>query len=246
MAREKHSILIIEDDPDVRDAISDLLRMEGYDCRHASNGLEGLKEAKKIEPDLIVTDIMMPKMDGFEFVQKLFANRELAHIPVIIITAKASDLDKIEGLELGAVDYLTKPFNGRELRLKIRNIFTQQESYRTKNWQTLLTDSASVSPDDNKTEFVQSLYSIIVRELGSSSFGVSNLADHLNTSERNLYRKVKEYTGMTVATYIREIKLQRAHQLLTNDNTVTKAEVASKVGFKSPSHFKKVYKKRFG
>jgi len=246
MADVRHTILLVEDDADVRASLTDLIQLNGHHCLQANNGCEGLSMATEHEPDIIITDIVMPKMDGFEMVKALLNDMQIAHIPIIILTAKSQDKYKLEGLELGAVDYLLKPFNSRELILKVRNILKHQENVLQGNWKKIFNSSIKDSVYEDDKLFIESLHNKVLDRMGSTSFGVSELADELNMSERNLYRKIKELFGMPVATYIREVRLQRAHQLLEKNSSISKAEVAYEVGYRSPRHFAKAYQKRFG
>ncbi|HCD51749.1 MAG TPA: hypothetical protein DEQ34_04830 [Balneolaceae bacterium] len=246
MAEAEYTILLVEDDEAVRESVVELISMYGYDCLQAENGQIGLETAKEETPDIIVSDVMMPVMDGFNFVKEVLKDPEIAHIPIIMLTAKVEEQDMLEGLESGAVDYLTKPFNSKELLFKVRNILKSRDEFKSKNWQNLLSESFVEDTYDEDKEFMKDLYKVVTSKMESSNFGVTELAADLNVSERNLYRKVKELTGEPVAAFIREARLQRAHQLLSGNQVKTKSEAAYKVGFKSPRHFSKAYKKRFG
>lgn len=240
-----YNILLVEDTEEVRVAVSELLIMNGYDCATAVNGKEGLELAGTYEPDVIISDVMMPEMDGIEFARSISESPELSHIPVIMLTAKVEEQDMIEGLESGAVDYLTKPFNSRELMLKIRNIINRRERYKASNWQALMADSLEKESDNEDKLFLKSLHDHISRNLDNANFGVSELAHTMMMSERNLYRKVKELTGQPVASLVREVRLQFAHKLIINKQVKTLSEAAYKVGFKSPKHFSRTYRQRY-
>ncbi|MEQ9280750.1 MAG: response regulator [Balneola sp.] len=246
MKKGQYKILVVEDNDDVRISTIELLEMYGYDCIEASDGRDGLEKAKENLPNIIVSDIMMPKMDGFEFTKKVIEDVEISHIPIILLTAKVKEEDKFEGLEHGAVDYLTKPFSSKELVLKVRNLIKSREDFKNSNWQSLLNNSFEDSELSEDEEFLKSLYDIIVTKIENVNFGVSELASELMLSERNLYRRVKVLTGIPVAAFIREIKLQRAKSLLETNQFNTISEVAYKVGFRSPKYFSKAFKKRFG
>ncbi|WP_421773043.1 response regulator transcription factor [Gracilimonas sp.] len=244
MARYK--ILLIEDNLQIREVITELLNLHGYDCILAEDGGKGLEMAKEHLPNLIISDVLMPVMNGYELVRKISSDMVLSHIPVIMLTAKSKEEEKIKGLQHGAVDYITKPFNSKELILKIQNLIKSREKFRQSNWEILLSNSFDVDELNEDETFLKQLYEIVIENLENTNFGVPELASQINISERNLYRKVKEVTGVPVATYIREIRLQRAKNLVEKGHLKTISEVAYSVGFKSPKHFSKTYQKRFG
>lgn len=245
MKNDQYKILVVEDNDDVRISIIELLEMYGYDCIEAIDGADGLEKARENLPNIIVSDIMMPKVNGYEFTKKVIEDIEISHIPVIMLTAKVKEEDKLDGLENGAVDYLTKPFSSKELVLKIRNIIKSREEFKNRNWQSLLNNSFEDSGLSEDEEFLKTLYDSIIAKIENVNFGVAELASELMLSERNLYRKVKELTGIPVAAFIREIKLQRAKSLIETNQFNTISEVAYKVGFRSPKYFSKAFKKRF-
>lgn len=246
MAVIQYKILIVEDDALVRDSLLELLEFSNYQTFSAKEGQEGLDLARKLLPDLIITDIMMPVMNGMEFCRNILEDNTLAHIPIIMLTARTAEADRIEGLEQGAVDYLTKPYHSQELILKVRNLLKAREQFKKKNWQHLLSTSFEDSDLSEDEQFLKSVYKGITEQIDRFDFGVGDLANHLNLSERSLYRRVKELTGAPVAGFIREIRLQRAYSLINNKKVKTVSELAYQVGFKSPKHFSRAYKKRFG
>lgn len=239
-----HKILVIEDNKAVRISIIELMNMFGYECTGAEHGAEGLELAIEVNPDIILCDVNMPIMDGNAFTEAAKAHSKLSHIPIIMLTANVAVDDKIAGLDAGAVDYINKPFNSKELALKIRNILSTREQLEKKSWRSVFQDSFEPLPNLDE-EFIQQLYNKISENIDNTSYTVKELSIDLSVSERNLYRKVKESIDMPVATFIREIKLQRAHELLENKRVRTFTELAHKVGFKSPTHLSTLYKKRF-
>ena len=242
----KYKVLVVEDDDDVRISILELLTMFEYDVESAINGQQGLDKAREILPNIIISDVMMPVMDGLEMAEQAGKDSLIAHIPIIMLTAKMKEEDKIEGLESGALDYITKPFNSKELVLKIGNILKSRDDFSASKWQTLLAGTFE-SPELNDDEqFLKDLYEVVASEIENVNFGVPQLAEELNISERNLYRRVKELTKVPVAECIREIRMQRAHELISTKQVKTISEVAYKVGFRSPKYFSKTYKNRFG
>lgn len=243
--KDSHTVLLVEDTEDVRISVAELLEMNGYRCITAVHGQDGIEKARQNDPDIIVSDIMMPVMDGFELAKSIAEEDALSHIPIIMLTAKIEEKDMLEGLELGAVDYLTKPFNSKELMLKIRNIINRRERFKQNNWQALMAETLELEPENQDQEFLRSLHDEIAKNIDNANFGVAELAHLMIMSERNLYRRVKDLTGQTVASLIREVRLQYAHTLISEKRVKTISEAAYKVGFKSPKHFSRAYKQRF-
>lgn len=237
-------LLIIEDDSAVRITLIELMRIHGYECSWAENGEDAIHQLKMSMPDLIICDVNMPIMDGFEFTKKVGSDPTFAHVPIILLTADVADESKIKGLHAGAVDYIKKPFNNNEVVLKIGNILSNKQAFQSNSWQSILSKSFNDNPNIDE-KFIQDLHHYVVKNIEISSYSVSNLATDLGISERNLYRRVNDLLNMSVAEYIREVKLQRAHDLLTENKVKTISEAAVKVGFKSISHFSRLYRDKF-
>lgn len=241
---EKPLVLIVEDQEQLRRFIGECLG-EQYRYMEAIDGLQGLELAKENLPDLIVSDVMMPGMNGIDLCEKLKTTDLTSHIPVILLTAKAGQEDKELGLETGADDYLTKPFSTEELKLRVRNILRLRESLR-KKWSEgaiLLTEEIPELCERDR-EFLQKLTATVESNLSNQQFGVNPLAETVYLSSSQLTRKLKMLTGETPADFIRQIRLQRAVKFLRNGLNV--ADVAREVGFEDPSYFSKVFKKQFG
>lgn len=246
MEYNQHTILVVEDDENFRSYLEQLLSLHNYKVITAGNGASGFEKANASTPDLIITDLQMPDMDGLELCNKVLANNTMSHIPIIILTGVDDETHFEKGLAYGAIDYITKPIKSEVLILKVRNILGIREKFKEKNWKHLLENTFDDSEISEDEEFLQSIYKIVIDKIGRYDFGVSTLASELNTSERNLYRKVKDLTGVPVASFIREIRLQRASDLLERKSVKTKRELARQVGFKSTKHFIRAFKKRFG
>ncbi|MEM8908976.1 MAG: response regulator, partial [Bacteroidota bacterium] len=209
-------IHLIEDNPDLRFILRQLLAND-YQIIESANGQEGLEQAMAHIPDLILCDIMMPEMDGHAVCQALKKDHRTSHIPIILLSAKATQKEKIEGLELGADDYLVKPFDQNELLVRIQNLiqqrnelqrrFAQKVIYRTKDEKVLSKEDA----------FIKELLEIIDREVANEQFGVEELSQAVHMSRSQLYRKVKALTGKTPNSFLRNIRLERAHQLLSQN-----------------------------
>ena len=239
-----NKILVVEDDRSVRITLVELMRMYGYEVEQAENGVEGFEKLESFIPDIILSDVNMPVMDGNEFAQNLKDNPKFAHIPVIMLTASADEEDKLKSLTSGAVDFISKPFNSTELELKIKNIIATRKQLEKKSWQTIVSKTYQDIPNLDE-KFIEDLYSAIVENISLSTYPARDLAEDLGISERNLYRKVKENIGITVSDFVREVKLQHAHELLEKKKVRTMAEASLRVGFKSSGHFSKLYNAKF-
>ncbi len=238
------TILIVEDDDAVRITLVELMELNGFSCISAINGADALKIMQSKTPDLIISDVNMPFMNGTEFTKKIKNLPQYAHIPVIMLTANTADYQLISGLNAGAVDYIKKPFINKELTLKVKNILAIQNKNIKSGWKTILSDSFNLDQAIDE-EFIEQLYQIIIKNIESPSYSVSDLATDLNVSERNLYRKLNVNLNMPVASFIREVKLQVAHELIINKRVRSLTEAAYKVGFKSTYHFSRLYKQKY-
>ncbi len=245
----KPLILIAEDNEDVAAYVASCLT--DYRLAVAENGREGLEIAIEMIPDLIISDVMMPVMDGFEFCQKLKSDKRTDHIPVIILTARA-DLDsKLEGLEIGANAYLPKPFEKKELLLNIRNLFGLRDKLR-QHYQNIAgigeseefnaDNSVATKPED---EFVIKVREIIEVNIGDFDFNVEQLAKELHLSHSQFGRKLDALTGFSPNRFIRFIRLKKAKELL-KDQDLSITAVAYDCGFSDPSYFTRIFKKEFG
>ncbi len=237
-------ILIVEDHPEVRAYISNHLQ-KNYRIAGAADGEAGEKLAVELIPDLIISDVMMPKQDGYALCAALKQNEKTSHIPIILLTARAGEGDKLAGLETGADDYLTKPFNSKELNMRVRNLITLrrtlQERFR-KDGQLAPREVAATSVE---SAFINKMMTIIEEQLGEEEFGVESLSRALHMSRRQVHRKIKAISGETPTDLIRRVRLQRARQLL-EQKAGTVSEIAFQVGFGSLSYFSTAFKKQFG
>ncbi|MGG5506684.1 MULTISPECIES: tetratricopeptide repeat protein [unclassified Myroides] len=237
-------LLIIEDQPELRAFIVRNLGKE-YRYEEASNGKEGIAQAKKLLPDLIISDVMMPDVDGLELCETLKNDVATSHIPIILLTAKAEQKDKLTGLETGADDYLTKPFSLQELKLRVKNILSFKELLRAKfkgNTLPSAKETPELSSRDRK--FLDDVTALVEPNISNVQFGVTLLAEGVFLSVSQLNRKLKTITGKTPADFIRTIRLEKAIELLKNGESV--ADVAWAVGFEDSVYFSKVFKKQYG
>lgn len=237
-------LLIVEDQPELRRFIVQNLGKE-YRFAEASNGKDGLMLAEELLPDLIISDVMMPDTDGFELCGTLKSNVATSHIPIILLTAKADQKDKLTGLETGADDYVVKPFSLAELKLRVKNILNFKELLR-KKFEGNTIPSADETPELNSRDrkFVDDLTQSVEKNLSNAQFGVNILAEAVFLSVSQLTRKLKTITGKTPADFIRNIRLEKAVELLKNGESVT--DVSWAVGFEDSVYFSKVFKKHFG
>lgn len=233
-------ILIVEDNSDVASFIGSQLGKD-YEIHFAQNGKEGLDMARSLIPDLIISDVMMPMMDGLEFCRLLRADELVCHIPVIMVTAKVSEEDRLRGLECGVDAYLPKPFNTEELLLRISNLMKQREVLRQKYEQAsaLLPISANM-PQDHFMKHAKAAILEAVRE--GKDLSVASLAEQMGINTRQLHRKVTALTGDTPVALIRTTKIELAQRILTQDPSVPMKNVAIDCGFTDYSHFVRGFK----
>tara|TARA_R110002049_G_scaffold51189_3_gene144978 strand:+ start:24158 stop:28207 length:4050 start_codon:yes stop_codon:yes gene_type:complete len=240
----KTTVLIVEDNFELQSFLKGLLS-ELYNVLLAENGKEGYYLAKNNLPDLIISDIMMPEMDGIELCEKLLKNSLTKHIPIILLTAKNSTETKITGLKAGAIEYINKPFNSNELVLKVNNILTRRE-YIISKYRKELIDRPEIKIEQSQDEvFLENLHSIVNEKLNDPSFKVDDLAEKLNMSHSSLYRKCSTLTGLSLIDYIRLQRVKKAAILLTKYG-YNISEVAYMVGFNNPKYFSKCFKNQYG
>jgi DNA-binding response OmpR family regulator len=243
-ATEKPLILITDDHEGIRQFIMESL-MPYYQVITAGNGVEGLKEAREKIPDLVISDVMMPGMDGHTFLHLLKEDEHTSHIPVILLTARSSQKSRIEGLKTGADMYLIKPFDVVELLLSIRNLLTLRQNIQKKFSATLLTSSEKILDNPVDQSFLERFTHIVDKHLSDDTFGVEEMVNHIGMSRTQLHRKVKAITGESTSHLIRTIRLQRAVEMLKS-NSLTINEIAYQVGFSSASYFTESFTKHFG
>lgn len=237
---DANKILLVEDNEDLRTYIKGILGNH-YQLLEAIDGEKGLKIAQKEIPDIIISDLMMPKMEGDELCRLLKSDEKTSHIPFIMLTAKATEEDKIKGLAYGADDYLTKPFDKKELQLKIKNTIEQRMRLQQKLQKELITSPDRENISSKEDRFILKLRDIIVDNLNEADLNISFLCAEMALSRVQLYRKVLALTGLSTSDFIRKIRIQKAAQLLES-NWGTISEVAYEVGFNNLSYFTKCFK----
>ena len=241
---EKPTLLVVEDNPDVRNYISMILGDE-YRIFEAKDGEEGINKAFECIPDLIISDIMMPKVDGFQLCIQLKTDLRTSHIPVIMLTAKATMQDKINGLDIGADEYIMKPFDAEELRARIKNLLEQRKRLHDhfNKYGFVDPDKKNITSADQK--FLTKVVKIIDENIPDTSFGVEVLAEKIAVSHSLLYKKVNSLTGTSPSELIKKLRLTKAAKLIESD-TGNISEIALEVGFNNPSYFAECFRNQFG
>ena len=239
----KEIILVVEDCVDMRDYIKRTLE-PFYSVKEAGDGNEGIKKAKKIIPDLVISDIMMPGADGYELCNVLKDDIKTSHIPIILLTAKASEANIIQGLETGADDYITKPFSTKILLARIKNLIDLRRQWQQKMQRVMNLKPAEVQVSSMDQKFIKEVMEVIEKNLSDEFFNVGMLGKKLYMSRTTLYRKIQALTGQSPREFIKSYRLKRGAQLLKgNFGNVT--EVAFEVGFSSTTYFSKCFKEKF-
>lgn len=243
-AWDRPIVLVVEDHEDVRAYIADALSV-AFAVMEAPDGKTGLELAREHIPDLIISDIMMPGMDGFAFCRQIKAGELTGHIPVVLLTARAEDTDKMEGLETGADEYLTKPFNRKELSLRVRNIIDGRRKLLKRHGLKgpFNLDGPHLRPGDRL--FLQKLLTLVEQNIDNDGFSVEDLARGSAMSLSQLHRKLKALLGQSANQFIRAVRMQRARELLEK-NAGNVAEIAYMVGYADPGYFTKSFRAFFG
>ncbi|HXI00825.1 MAG TPA: response regulator [Sphingobacteriaceae bacterium] len=236
------TIILIDDNEELRSILHDEFQKD-YRVLEAPDGKQGLKLIRKIKPDLIITDIMMPLVDGLTLCKAVKTDMSTAHIPIIILTAKTADDDKIEGLEAMADDYMFKPFNLKELRIKIKNMIYYHENLKRKIHTNIALKPAILDFDSRDERMIKDIVEVIEKNIDNPNFTVDLLCAEAAISRPVMFRKIKALTGMSIQIFILDIRLKRAAQLLST-KAFSVSEVMYKTGFSSPSYFNKAFKKR--
>ena len=241
---KEQTLLIVEDNVDIGNYIAELLTNE-FTILQAYNGKEGLEMALDKMPDLIISDVMMPIMDGIELTHNLKTNITTSHIPVILLTARASFMNKMEGFETGADDYVTKPFNESLLRARIKNILKNRSLLHEKFQSVDTAEIGELVKNKKDQEFLENLGLFIEKNIDSDNLSVNLVAQELGMSHSVLYKKLKTLTGLSLVEYMRDYRLKKAKQLLkTKQFSIN--EVCYQVGYSDRKYFSKLFKERFG
>ena len=237
-------ILIVEDNTDVRTFIREQL-IEEYKILEAANGREGIAVSQVTIPDLIITDLMMPEMDGYEFSEKIRSDEKTSHIPIIMLTAKAGLDPKIEGLEAGIDAYLNKPFHVKELRTTVRTLIQQRKTLKKQFSNATYFKPSVIAKTSVDQSFLGKAIEMIDTHICEEDYRVEHFAESLNMSVSQLNRKLNALVGQPAGNFIRSVRLQRSAELL-NQTDKTIAEICYEVGFNDHAYFSRAFRKQFG
>ena len=216
-----------------------------YQIVEAENGREGLDKAKETMPDLIISDLMMPEMDGYKLCSMIKSKELTSHIPVILLTAKADRESKLSGLEIGADDYLSKPFDAEELKLIVRNRIEERRKMREHFSREITLEPKQITITSLDEKFITRVLTMIESHMDDEEFSIEDFSEEAGCSRMQFYRKIKGLTDQTPSQFVRSIRLKRAAQLLLakSDNV---SQIAYSVGFSSLAYFNKCFKEQFG
>lgn len=237
------TILVVEDNNDVRNYLEQIFRHE-YKVIAASNGEEGMKEAIQNVPDMIISDVMMPKVDGIEFCSRIKSDVRTSHIPFILLTARTSPVYKYEGLEMGADDYIQKPFHVKELRLKAKNLIQSRKKLKDKFSSESVVSPAEITVSSLDEKLLGKALQIVEENISNELFEISTFCEELGISRTMLFTKIKAWTNLTPNEFISVMRMKRAAQIL-EQNKLTVSQVAFHVGFKNPKYFSKCFQRHF-
>jgi len=241
--KSEYCILIVEDNNEMNKYLQDLLEPL-YITESVFNGSEGFEKAIKLQPDLIISDVIMPEIDGFELCKKIRATDATSTIPFIFLTAKSDEQFRLLGTQLGADDFLSKPFDPNLLLEKVNNILESRKKLQKQYSKSVRLEPSDIEITSAEEVFIEKTISVIEKNLQNSSFSSDLLATEMNMSSSSLYRKLKGLSGYSTAEFIRSIRIKRAAQLLA-DRSRTITEIAYDVGFNDVKHFRTVFQKQF-
>lgn len=245
-AEEKRPVVLIaEDNTDIAEYIGSLLHHR-YEVHVANDGYEALLKAEELNPDLLITDIMMPEMDGYELCSQMRQSDFLCHIPIIVVTARGEDSDRIRGIEEGADAYLQKPFNPEELTLRVDKLIEQRRKLQERFEKIV---NHRLGPDDGISDedrvFLNTLRKIVSEHMDNENLCVEFLVEQMHKSHSALYRKIRALTGYSISSYILNMRMEKAKQmLLDTDDSIS--DVAMRCGFDDSSYFARTFRSTFG
>jgi signal transduction histidine kinase/ligand-binding sensor domain-containing protein/DNA-binding response OmpR family regulator len=244
-SEDKTIILVVEDNADVREYIKDSLGND-FTIEMASNGEQGVNKAAEIIPDLIISDIMMPKMDGNELTRRIKNDERTSHIPVILLTARSEPESKLEGLETGADDYLTKPFDTKELFVRIKNLISIRRKLQEKfSGEKIVTTKIEKKLSKLDEKFLSKVLEVAESHLSEEEFSIEKFGNEVGMGRVQLHRKLKALTGKSPSLILRSVRLARAKKMI-EEKTGNISEIAYSVGFSTPIYFTKCFKEEFG
>ena len=244
MPSDKKTILLVEDNNNVL-AYLDTIFLKKYEVLKAANGREGLELAQAYIPDIIISDVMMPEMDGNEMCKRLKRSHTTAHIPIILLTAKTFTEDQVEGLEAGADDYIHKPFKSEILELKVKNILESAERMRKQLKNDLISMPTEAFIESEEDKLMKKLIDYIDRNISDTEISVETLAAEMGVSRAQLFRKTRAVLGQTPNELLKSMRLKKAEQLLRQGN-LRISDIAFEVGFPNPQYFSQSFVKMYG
>ncbi len=243
-AKRNPKVLIVEDNEDMRNFLRVNLE-EQYEIYTAHDGDDGWEQIRNIYPDLVISDVMMPGVDGFELCRRSKADLRTCHIPFLLLTAKGDEENRAEGYSAGADGYIAKPFSIKTLRTRINSLIEQRIKLHERYRQKLLTDPSEIPIESENDKFIITLVKAIEQNIDNSEFGLQELCEILRYPYQQVYRKVKALTGESINEFIRTVRLKRAAQYLAQSDTRI-SEIMYSVGFNSHSYFTKCFREHFG
>ncbi|TLX71675.1 response regulator [Labilibacter sediminis] len=238
------TILIVEDNNNIRAYLQSILS-DVYIVFEASNGKEGIEKCIELVPDLVISDVMMPVMDGINMCRKLKSDIRISHVPVILLTARTLAAHKIEGYEMGADEYLTKPFNEKVLKARIRNLLVNRRMLSEHYFKEGMINPKEITVNSPDKEFLTKLVDVVEEHIEDDEFNIDQLSKSIAMSHSNVYKKIKALTGMTVIGFIKDYRLKRAAQLF-KESKLPIIDVCFKVGYTNRRHFSQEFKKKYG
>ena len=240
----KSVVLLVEDNEDIIQFLHEQFSDE-FNFLFANDGFKGYEKAISILPQAIILDVMMPKMNGYQLCEKLKNDERTCHIPIIFLTALAEKAEQMEGLENGADDYITKPFDVDLLKLKVNNLVETRKKLKLLYQKKLSIEAFEGYPDSADEKLIQKIIAVVDKEIANSNFGVEELSKIIGVSRSHLYRKIKEITNQSAVEFIRNIRLEKASKLL-KQNKFYISEVAYMTGFTEISYFRRIFKDFYG
>ena len=241
---KKPLVLVVEDNAEIASYIQKCLQSR-YRIKQARNGQIGLKKAEELLPDLIISDVMMPQMDGIEMLKKVRENQSISFIPVVLLTARTSTLYEIQGIETGAQDYITKPFNPKVLIAKVNSILDVRKKYIKHYLKELKNEASDVELPNAEFQFLENLRKLVLDNLTNEEFSVTKLTKMVGMSQSAFYKRVKELTGRSAVQFLRDVRLKKASELIRKGD-LSISQVAYSVGINDQKYFREKFKDLFG
>ncbi|NND07309.1 MAG: response regulator, partial [Saprospiraceae bacterium] len=244
MHEDELVILLVEDNPDMRAHLQQLFS-DDYRILLAADGIQGMEMAARFVPDLVISDLMMPNMDGRELLLRLRGDPKTSHIPFIMLTANQLDQEKLESIQAGVDDFMTKPFSIDEIRVKVENLIRLRQRLREKYAGSSVVDAEKIAANDIEQQFWSQVKEVINENLDNVDFSMGDFARAMHMSRMQLHRKLKALTGTSAAAFLRSQRIKAAAQMLKQNNSSV-TDVAFDVGFSSPFYFSKCFKEQYG